>query len=48
MSLGAQTSGQAHVISSQLEGIDIPLAPKTSIIYEKIFLKKTYLDSKTR
>lgn len=48
MSLGAQTSGEAGVLSSHLEGIDIPLAPKTSIIYEKIFLKKIYLDSKTR
>lgn len=47
-SLEAQTSGKDGVISSHLEGIDIPLAPKTSIIYEKIFLKKTCLDSKTK
>lgn len=40
MSLGAQTSNEAGVISSHLEGIDIPLAPKTSIIYEKNIFKK--------
>lgn len=37
MSLGAQTSGEAGVLSSHLEGIDIPLTPKTSIIHEKYF-----------
>lgn len=42
-SLGAQTSGEDSVISSHLEGRDVPLAPKRSIIYEiYIVLKRLF------